>query len=357
MESDSQERTEVVKREDAQESEEVRSLRSTLRFLVSNNGAGSIIGKGGVVITEFQAQSGAKIVVSRAREFFPGTSDRIILLSGTVSAILTALHLILSKLAELEEAHDGAREGGEGKPAEGGGSNARMDLRIVVPNKVCGAIIGKGGATIRSFVEDSQATIKLSSQEYATSGLAERTVTLGGTLEQKLRAVALLLTKMSEDPSYVQYASVPLSHTASGGVGGPPPMVGAGGYMGGGGYGGHAGMPPYGMQGMPGMPGMAPVRGNKPMAPPPNALTTTIIVAVPDAHVGSVVGKGGRALHDIQQGAGVRMQISDRGDYVEGTSDRKVTITGTAEAVVSAQHLIAQKVQQSIAQSDRKSVV
>ena len=37
-------------------------------------------------------------------------------------------------------------------------------MKLVLPNASCGCIIGKGGATIRSFVEDSQAEIKLSSQ-------------------------------------------------------------------------------------------------------------------------------------------------------------------------------------------------
>ena len=64
-------------------------------------------GQGGVTITEFQAQSGARIQLSRSREFFPGTGDRILLLTGTVNAILTALHLILSKL--LTEEPSGAR--------------------------------------------------------------------------------------------------------------------------------------------------------------------------------------------------------------------------------------------------------
>ncbi|CAI5491806.1 unnamed protein product [Closterium sp. Naga37s-1] len=459
---DVEDRRDDAKRQNTRDTEEVRALESTLRFLVSNNFAGSVIGKAGQVISEFQVQSGAKIVMSRAHEFFPGTADRIVLISGTVSAILTALHLILSKLADDPRRVETAREG-------------ELDLlRIVVPHRVCGAIIGKAGATIRSFVEDSQATIKLSSQDTAGPGFAERLITIGGTLEQKLRAVALLLTKMSEDPTYVQYADVPLSYTATcpsptpvshlprsyvdtyllhvslsfprsltysllflpypslaslpprltahpppaaGGSSQPPPPPPAaagggrhegrssgfseggrgreGGYGGGGGYndgygarggsgfsGGYGGGPGYGgggggrgggggygggdrygggggggggfgapyaaPRGLP--PYLSDPRGKgPPPLPPGGGVPTTIIVAVPDDHVGAVVGKGGKSLHEIQQSAGVRMLISDRNDYVEGTRNRKVTITGPSEGVVAAQHLIAQKVQQSIA--------
>lgn len=72
-------------------------------------------------------------------------------------------------------------------------------------------------------------------------------------------------------------------------------------------------------------------------------------VAVPDEHIGAVVGKGGKYISEMQQVSGVRIKISERNDYVPGTRNRKVTISGTLEAVQIAQFLISQKVQQSAA--------
>lgn len=69
-----------------------------IRFLVSNSAAGSVIGKGGSTITDFQSQSGARIQLSRNHEFFPGTTDRIIMVSGAINEIQRAVELILSKL-------------------------------------------------------------------------------------------------------------------------------------------------------------------------------------------------------------------------------------------------------------------
>ena len=69
-----------------------------IRFLVSNAAAGSVIGKGGATITDFQSQSGARIQLSRNYEFFPGTSDRIILISGGIDDALKAVELIIAKL-------------------------------------------------------------------------------------------------------------------------------------------------------------------------------------------------------------------------------------------------------------------
>lgn len=71
---------------------------SCIRFLISNAAAGSVIGKGGATITEFQAQSGARIQLSRNHEYFPGTNDRVIALTGTIDEILGAFNLILTKL-------------------------------------------------------------------------------------------------------------------------------------------------------------------------------------------------------------------------------------------------------------------
>lgn len=69
-----------------------------IKFLVSNAAAGSVIGKGGATITDFQSQSGARIQLSRNYEYFPGTSDRIIMISGTIDDVLKAVELIIAKL-------------------------------------------------------------------------------------------------------------------------------------------------------------------------------------------------------------------------------------------------------------------
>lgn len=65
---------------------------------MSNASAGCIIGKGGSTINDFQSQSGARIQLSRSHEFFPGTNDRIIMVSGLFGEVMKAMELILEKL-------------------------------------------------------------------------------------------------------------------------------------------------------------------------------------------------------------------------------------------------------------------
>ncbi|CAI0410835.1 unnamed protein product, partial [Linum tenue] len=290
-----------------------------IRFLVSNAAAGSVIGKGGATITDFQSESGARIQLSRNYEFFPGTSDRIIMISGNIDEILRAVELVLNKL--LSELH--TEDGGDAEP--------RMKLRLIVPNGSCGSIIGKGGAIIKSFIEDSQAGIKISPLDHNFYGLNDRLVTLTGTLNEQMRAVDLILSKLVEDPHYSQSMHTPLSYAVLTYCGfycflfayvspyeatAAYNVVNYAGQNGGGGK----------------------FQNNK------EERTNSVTIGVADEHIGLVVGRGGRNILEISQVSGAKIKISDRGDFMTGTNDRKVTITGTQRAIRAAEGMITQKV-------------
>ncbi|XP_024188790.1 protein BTR1 isoform X3 [Rosa chinensis] len=273
-----------------------------VRFLVSNAAAGSVIGKGGATITDFQSQSGARIQLSRNHEFFPGTTDRIIMISGTINEILKAVELVLTKL--LNELY--SEESDDVEP--------RTKLRLIVPNSSCGGIIGKQGSTIKSFIEDSQAGIKISPQDNNYFGVNDRLVTLTGTLEEQMRAADLILSKLSEDSHYTQSMNAPFSYPAYNTVSYAPPNG-----------------PSNGAAGK--------FQNNK-----EDRSNNSVTIGVADSHIGLVVGRGGRTIMEISQGSGARIKISDRGDFMSGTTDRKVTITGSQRAIQAAETMIMQKV-------------
>ncbi|KAG6601194.1 Protein BTR1, partial [Cucurbita argyrosperma subsp. sororia] len=273
-----------------------------IRFLVSNAAAGSVIGKGGSTINDFQSQSGARIQLSRNHEFFPGTTDRIIMVSGTINEILKAMELVLAKL--LSELH--AEEVDDAEP--------RTKVRLIVPHSSCGAIIGKGGSTIKTFIEDSQAGIKISPQDNNYMGSTDRLVTLSGTIEEQMRATDLIVSKLSEDPHYTQSMNYPFSYPTSYNA-----MNNA---MNSGSNGGTGGR----------------FLNNK------EERNNSLTIGVSDGHIGLVVGRGGRNILEISQASGARIKISDRGDFMSGTTDRKVTITGSQRAIRAAESMILQKV-------------
>ena len=53
--------------------------------------------------------------------------------------------------------------------------------------------------------------------------------------------------------------------------------------------------------------------------------------------VGAIIGKGGEVISQLKSVIGVKIRISDRDDFVPGTRNRKVTISGAADAVQIAQ--------------------
>ena len=71
---------------------------------------------------------------------------------------------------------------------------------------------------------------------------------------------------------------------------------------------------------------------------------TEVTIRVAEVRIGAVIGKGGEVINQLKSLVGVRIRISGRDDFFPGSQDRKVTISGTAEAVQIAQALIAQKI-------------
>ncbi|XP_055811422.1 protein BTR1-like isoform X2 [Solanum dulcamara] len=278
----------------------------SIKFLLSNAEAGSIIGKGGSTISDFQSRSGARIQLSRNNEFFPGTMDRIVMVSGPIDDVLKAVDLILNKLLD------------ESYVEDGGDVGPRSKVRLVVPNSSCGGIIGKGGSVIKSFIEDSRAGIKILPQDENFPGLHDRLVIVIGTLGEQMRAIELILYKLAEDTHYVQNMNAPFPYAAYLGMNyGPPNGVG--------------GRYPNN-------------RYQNKMEPNSEDRNNSVTIGVADERIGLVLGRNGRSVMEISQVSGARIKISDRGDFMSGTSDRKVTITGSQRAISIAESMISKKV-------------
>jgi hypothetical protein len=66
---------------------------------------------------------------------------------------------------------------------------------------------------------------------------------------------------------------------------------------------------------------------------------------IPEQMVGSILGRGGSTLNDLQMRSGTRIRVSQRGEYMPGTRSRIVTVRGpTAQSVWQAQFLMSQRV-------------
>lgn len=284
------------------------------KFLISNAAAGSIIGKGGATISEFQEQSSARIQLSRNSEFFPGTADRVLSVSGPVNQVLTALHLIVGKVKSEEAVADSllSRDG------------RSTQLRLLVPAALCGTLIGKAGATIKSFHEDSHAIIMVSPQDRQPAGVPDRIVKITGELEHIMRAVALILSRLSSNPNYDRFTSERTSYFNQFPQGSNASLA----------------VPALSPSGSPNKNMPATI----PLSPGSRAGESEVTLPVPGNRVGAIIGKGGEVINQLKSVVGVRIRVSDREDLVPGTQNRKVTISGPTECVQIAQILINQKI-------------
>jgi len=65
--------------------------------------------------------------------------------------------------------------------------------------------------------------------------------------------------------------------------------------------------------------------------------TTTIHISIPNASVGSVIGKGGVNINQIRQMSGAKIKVHES---QAGAQERLLEMSGSAEQVQTAQNLV-----------------
>ncbi|GAA5971367.1 hypothetical protein JCM8115_003478 [Rhodotorula mucilaginosa] len=202
----------------------------TIRFIVPNSRMGSVIGKAGAKIKEIQEASGARLQASEA--MLPGSTERVLSVSGVADAIHIAVYYIGTVLLEHPTAtgntsYRPGSEYGAGGPV-GGGSRPPMDRTgpprtgggggggggmgpavgpgaqsqaIFIPNELVGSIIGKGGAKINEVRQMSQCQIKINEPGEAAPGGGpnERLVTITGQPTGIQTAIQMLYKRLEEE--------------------------------------------------------------------------------------------------------------------------------------------------------------
>ncbi|XP_053671150.1 RNA-binding protein Pasilla [Anopheles nili] len=165
------------------------------KTLVPSVAAGAIIGKGGETIASLQKDAGARVKMSKSHDFYPGTTERICLISGTVEGILTVLDFITDKIREKPDITKALTEA-DAKQAQ----ERDKQVKILVPNTTAGMIIGKAGAYIKQIKEESGSYVQIS-QKPKELTLQERCITIIGEKENNRVACKMILAKIVEDPS------------------------------------------------------------------------------------------------------------------------------------------------------------
>ena len=366
-----------------------------MQILVTNKDAGTVIGRGGATISGMQTKSGSRIRVSNNNEYFPGTMDRVVMITGPTAEIVVAGCTLV--LSELYCNPDNAQQVG---------ADQHVTVNLLIPNASAGLVIGKGGDNIRKMVDESGANkIQLSNKEKQVPGIEERLITCIGNTAQVIKASELIVAKICEDPQVkflnlsTQYkgAGMPMPPQGGGFGRGPPAPPGPGGPPGGpGGYGGapYGGYDAYGgMQNMQGgyrpdqSYGAPPPFGQYPPAPmyadygpygggaypPPPSMYGAppggmhggfdngmgyggapppapggsgqgIQIQVADHIVPAILGRGGAVIKEMMELSGAVIKVSQKGEYAPGTTNRIVTISGPQAAAAHAHQLVLAKI-------------
>jgi RNA-binding protein Nova len=196
-----------------------------LKILVSNNVAGSIIGRAGQTIDELQTQSQTRIKLSQAGDYYPGTQDRVCLIQGKPENVRTALQLLLARLFKLQSDQHAQQLAWQLQRPKGETPSFDFVVRLLIPTASGGMIIGKMGSNIKYLEETSGvSSVRLSSKESNTDGnfpsaailsaTAERVVKVtGSSLECCLQCVFLIAENLLIHPDVSRYSNMTTSYS------------------------------------------------------------------------------------------------------------------------------------------------
>ncbi|KAM3845844.1 poly(rC)-binding protein 2 isoform 9-T10 [Vipera latastei] len=303
----------------------------TIRLLMHGKEVGSIIGKKGESVKKMREESGARINISEGN-----CPERIITLAGPTNAIFKAFAMIIDKLEE---------DISSSMTNSTASSRPPVTLRLVVPASQCGSLIGKGGCKIKEIRESTGAQVQVAGDMLPNS--TERAITIAGIPQSIIECVKQICVVMLESPPKgvtIPYRPKPSSS----------PVIFAGGQA-------------YTIQGQYAIPqpdltklhqlamqqshfpmshgntGFSGVESSSPDVKgywaglDASAQTTSHELTIPNDLIGCIIGRQGAKINEIRQMSGAQIKIANP---VEGSTDRQVTITGSAASISLAQYLI-----------------
>jgi hypothetical protein len=247
--------------------------------------------------------SNAKLSISSSGEYFPLTNYRVILIKGN----LVAINIAQSTLWRIVASANAAK----------GVEETEVSGHILIPEAASGLIIGRGGINIKRISTESGALCSLDSKEEVLFG--ERIMSISGPLDGCITAVSMVIEKFMEEPTPSQYLNKSPRYNSSTGIFA---------------YGNNGG------------------KGSLETSSGPGyrvvSAETTIIVAVTDHLVGSVLGTKGAVLRELESISGADIAISSRADMSDSAKERIITITGEPSQAQAALILITQKVNSQV---------
>ncbi|KAF4674395.1 Poly [ADP-ribose] polymerase 2 [Perkinsus chesapeaki] len=179
------------------------------KLLITHKQAGAIIGKNGAEIAAMEKAAHVTAKVSPGGSYFPGTTDRIMVLSGKGHSIRAALHEVVNKFDYCNQV---AQAQEDAKSTFLGATNVvsrprplPMVLRMVVPNSSVGTLMGKQGRDIRQLAITCGVHIQISPR---LTGVLERVVNITGASHQCMLAGCSIVEVIRHNPHVIEHSNV-----------------------------------------------------------------------------------------------------------------------------------------------------
>uniref|UniRef100_A0A2K5LP30 K Homology domain-containing protein n=1 Tax=Cercocebus atys TaxID=9531 RepID=A0A2K5LP30_CERAT len=280
----------------------------TIRLLMHGKEVGSIIGKKGESVKKMREESGARINISEGN-----CPERIITLAGPTNAIFKAFAMIIDKLEE---------DISSSMTNSSAASRPPVTLRLVVPASQCGSLIGKGGCKIKEIRESTGAQVQVAGDMLPNS--TEQAITIAGIPQSIIECVKQICVVMLETLSQFPPKGVTIPYRA---MLSSSPVIFAGGQL--------TKLHQLAMQ----QSHFPMTHGNTGFSAGLDASTQTTSheLTIPNDLIGCIIGRQGAKINEIRQTFGAQIKIANP---VEGSTDRKVTITGSAASISLVQYLI-----------------
>lgn len=285
-----------------------------VRVLIDNYEASVIIGKAGANVKKIRTESSAFVSILKSEG---AAKERVMQVKGTVESNVVAMRLI----ADLLLSNDNERKAAE-KPEAAGDT---WTFKVLIHKSLAGAIIGRGGEIVRAMQTETGARVSLSTDVVGAS--TEKTVTVTGNLDQIQEVLTRIFTQLRDNPVRPGTSSNPY---VPGVVAQqfPPSPYGAAPFA--------MAQSPYGMP--PQSYGMPPQ-----MAPANMGPTKTEKIVIPTVCAGTVIGKQGSIIREIKNQSGTVISVA--ASEPTSPNDRVVSISGSAQGIQLAIHLIRQRVE------------
>ena len=282
-----------------------------MKLLVPDRLAGAIIGKGGSGIVELESQTGCSLRLSASGVYFPGTSERVMVVSAQEAAayekVIPVLVERLNSPSALAPSPSAFGEAAASDPSPAAIGSSVVIMRLVLTNTACSFLIGKGGETIKSLCQQTGAIIR-ASDRIDHPPTQERIVEVKGHFDAVVAAVKdIILDKVAAAEVSLKDMPTPASDSAL--------------------Y--------YAQSGLPSSPTSL-ARSAVDQFP------ISIKFAVPGHSVGAIIGKSGETRSRIVQITGAKVQVSDR--TADLLADREISVTGPLAAVQAALTLVIKQI-------------